>query len=131
MMKEAARRGLDDHFLAVAADRQPVERLHRALRLAMRRSEGGEIVEADQLLRRGVHRIGVERPRDLPRQSLVPRQRRAAVDDAIFIGAADSREARVPVVGDDLARSEEHTSELQSLMRISYAVFCLKQKQSQ
>src|SRR3546814_4173823 len=30
------------------------------------------------------------------------------------------------VVGDD--RSEEHTSELQSLMRISYAVFCLKKK---
>src|SRR3546814_1722679 len=28
-------------------------------------------------------------------------------------------------------RSEEHTSELQSLMRISYAVFCLKKKQSQ
>src|SRR3546814_7716023 len=27
-----------------------------------------------------------------------------------------------------VARSEEHTSELQSLMRISYAVFCLKQK---
>src|SRR3546814_9420011 len=27
-------------------------------------------------------------------------------------------------------RSEEHTSELQSLMRISYAVFCLKQKKS-
>src|SRR3546814_9212294 len=28
----------------------------------------------------------------------------------------------------DLSRSEEHTSELQSLMRISYAVFCLKKK---
>src|SRR3546814_6716434 len=28
-------------------------------------------------------------------------------------------------------RSEEHTSELQSLMRISYAVFCLKQKKRQ
>src|SRR3546814_8596932 len=28
-------------------------------------------------------------------------------------------------------RSEEHTSELQSLMRISYAVFCLKKKQTQ
>src|SRR3546814_9652380 len=27
-------------------------------------------------------------------------------------------------------RSEEHTSELQSLMRISYAVFCLKQKKT-
>src|SRR3546814_2304436 len=33
------------------------------------------------------------------------------------------------VAGDvDLLRSEEHTSELQSLMRISYAVFCLKKK---
>src|SRR3546814_3161959 len=30
--------------------------------------------------------------------------------------------------GDGVYRSEEHTSELQSLMRISYAVFCLKQK---
>src|SRR3546814_9286876 len=29
------------------------------------------------------------------------------------------------------SRSEEHTSELQSLMRISYAVFCLKQKKNQ
>src|SRR3546814_10544936 len=28
----------------------------------------------------------------------------------------------------DVGRSEEHTSELQSLMRISYAVFCLKKK---
>src|SRR3546814_7004340 len=28
------------------------------------------------------------------------------------------------------ARSEEHTSELQSLMRISYAVFCLKKKKT-
>src|SRR3546814_1299362 len=31
-------------------------------------------------------------------------------------------------VGGELQRSEEHTSELQSLMRISYAVFCLKKK---
>src|SRR3546814_7054593 len=31
-------------------------------------------------------------------------------------------------VGDIEIRSEEHTSELQSLMRISYAVFCLKKK---
>src|SRR3546814_8823411 len=29
------------------------------------------------------------------------------------------------------SRSEEHTSELQSLMRISYAVFCLKKKKNQ
>src|SRR3546814_4600557 len=32
------------------------------------------------------------------------------------------------VDGECLQRSEEHTSELQSLMRISYAVFCLKKK---
>src|SRR3546814_5613389 len=32
--------------------------------------------------------------------------------------------------GSTLPRSEEHTSELQSLMRISYAVFCLKKKNS-
>src|SRR3546814_2689717 len=32
------------------------------------------------------------------------------------------------IAGERLARSEEHTSELQSLMRISYAVFCLKKK---
>src|SRR3546814_13560138 len=31
-------------------------------------------------------------------------------------------------ISDPVARSEEHTSELQSLMRISYAVICLKKK---
>src|SRR3546814_5159788 len=41
--------------------------------------------------------------------------------------------AAVPIPREDYApprkaRSEEHTSELQSLMRLSYAVFCLKQK---
>src|SRR3546814_6051428 len=35
--------------------------------------------------------------------------------------------AGAPVIA-TLQRSEEHTSELQSLMRISYAVFCLKKK---
>src|SRR3546814_953735 len=38
-----------------------------------------------------------------------------------------SNESTLP----SLARSEEHTSELQSLMRISYAVFCLKKKSTQ
>src|SRR3546814_6919774 len=35
-----------------------------------------------------------------------------------------------PVRADRTRRSEEHTSELQSLMRISYAVFCLKKKKT-
>src|SRR3546814_2780736 len=34
----------------------------------------------------------------------------------------------LPAARDGYDRSEEHTSELQSLMRISYAVFCLKKK---
>src|SRR3546814_1364930 len=37
--------------------------------------------------------------------------------------------ASAPALRGTLLRSEEHTSELQSLMRISYAVFCLKKKQ--
>src|SRR3546814_10020015 len=41
-----------------------------------------------------------------------------------------SRGAKGKAIGEcwDNRRSEEHTSELQSLMRISYAVFCLKKK---
>src|SRR3546814_6998803 len=38
---------------------------------------------------------------------------------------------RFPKLMPDSSRSEEHTSELQSLMRISYAVFCLKKKNMQ
>src|SRR3546814_2557746 len=46
--------------------------------------------------------------------------------------AAIMRLARLETIGSAaaLARSEEHTSELQSLMRISYAVFCLKKKKT-
>src|SRR3546814_9317705 len=42
------------------------------------------------------------------------------------------RRYREPLHGGDgwTVRSEEHTSELQSLMRISYAVFCLKKKKN-
>src|SRR3546814_2587020 len=43
-------------------------------------------------------------------------------------GAAITSGGRVLCVVARGARSEEHTSELQSLMRISYAVFCLKTK---
>src|SRR3546814_2271733 len=61
--------------------------------------------------------------------------------DRLALGVAD--EGHLLVAGDDalrnrlggreqlldtIVRSEEHTSELQSLMRISYAVFCLKKK---
>src|SRR3546814_20587868 len=42
--------------------------------------------------------------------------------------AAHAEFAAIGKLGGRIVRSEEHTSELQSLMRISYAVFCLKKK---
>src|SRR3546814_5008599 len=47
-----------------------------------------------------------------------------------YIGQAIGIDAIIEPFG-GVARSEEHTSELQSLMRISYAVFCLKKKKNQ
>src|SRR3546814_10203517 len=55
-------------------------------------------------------------PASTPMKPMVPAMRVAAIDFS-----------RVPAPP---TRSEEHTSELQSLMRISYAVFCLKKKKT-
>src|SRR3546814_2892632 len=46
----------------------------------------------------------------------------------VYLTAADSNGMMVSFIQSNYQRSEEHTSELQSLMRISYAVFCLKKK---
>src|SRR3546814_8297540 len=52
--------------------------------------------------------------------------------ETLTVFLADTRLELLPLWISALAiRSEEHTSELQSLMRISYAVFCLKKKQQQ
>src|SRR3546814_2122987 len=55
--------------------------------------------------------------------------------DTFKLKALDSMKTTVDTLSTEveksrgyIARSEEHTSELQSLMRISYAVFCLKKK---
>src|SRR3546814_2338933 len=59
---------------------------------------------------------------------------RATAEDLVrdaFILIWKNASSYDPAMGDARAwmyRSEEHTSELQSLMRISYAVFCLKKK---
>src|SRR3546814_4945287 len=50
----------------------------------------------------------------------------AAPPEAVLLGF--QRPLRLEACVDEQERSEEHTSELQSLMRISYAVFCLKKK---
>src|SRR3546814_10713254 len=51
----------------------------------------------------------------------------ASLDGVVLRGAPTNPAAQAPRAR--FERSEEHTSELQSLMRISYAVFCLKTKQ--
>src|SRR3546814_1499007 len=57
-----------------------------------------------------------------------------ALADHFAVANDDAADARVwlrrvnAMLGEHGIRSEEHTSELQSLMRISYAVFCLKKK---
>src|SRR3546814_7005064 len=60
------------------------------------------------------------------RRRAVIRRQHASTEAGISVGnplaAVTGRVGKV--------RSEEHTSELQSLMRISYAVFCLKKKQT-
>src|SRR3546814_5477061 len=70
-----------------------------------------------------------------------PQERRAMLEEAAGISglhvrrkdaeqklrAAEANLMRLDEILSDM-RSEEHTSELQSLMRISYAVFCLKKK---
>src|SRR3546814_10140596 len=67
---------------------------------------------------------------------VVDRERHAAVAavDRARRGVDQMLDGGVPAAlehvdeADEIARSEEHTSELQSLMRHSYAVFCLKKK---
>src|SRR3546814_1758588 len=78
MMEEGTGGDVKQDGLALTPDIEPIQRLHRALRLAMRRAESRKVVQPRQALRR--------------------------------------------------LRSEEPTSELQSLMRISYSGFFLETK---
>src|SRR3546814_10302353 len=56
-------------------------------------------------------------------------RQRQAVGDVEIDGAEDREGLVLHLIGFvEAVRSEEHTSELQSLMRISYAVFCLQKK---
>src|SRR3546814_10537567 len=75
------------------------------------------------------------RPWDIPGACAGPERRHGAfascrrvVQAGAAIAASGVSGAHPPRRGPRIARSEEHTSELQSLMRISYAVFCLKKK---
>src|SRR3546814_5621934 len=57
-----------------------------------------------------------------------PFQKSSPMTSNIVMTLSPFSSARKPLVSSPQRRSEEHTSELQSLMRISYAVFCMKKK---
>src|SRR3546814_8078165 len=84
--------------------------------------EKGDAAAVEQGFAQAAHRVRLEvrQSRLLPN----PLEPRAALGDW------DAAGGRLPLytASQGVHRSEEHTSELQSLMRISYAVFCLKQK---
>src|SRR3546814_8506713 len=79
------------------------------------------------------YRLRLWRPHRYP-ASLQPRSPRqclgaqAAWQTSRVLPPLPAPAAHLVAVGQIRGRSEEHTSELQSLMRISYAVFCLKKK---
>src|SRR3546814_1026633 len=75
---------------------------------------------------------GDRRTRDRGNDRRLPGDRRFGFDapgkKAADIAFVNEAVAHRQLAGPGKMRSEEHTSELQSLMRISYAVFCLKKK---
>src|SRR3546814_3300075 len=98
-------------------------RAHYARRLPCRRLGIDGRQRAVLLLRRRLARV---RPRGRRRNKEETTMRKHAI--AIFGAAAMAAAWGVPAQAQSTSgmtlRSEEHTSELQSLMRISYAVFC-------
>src|SRR3546814_9729416 len=65
---------------------------------------------------------------DQAQYEIVARATEHVVDADTTIQRVSVRTAVEPILTRSAVRSEEHTSELQSLMRISYAVFCLKKQ---
>src|SRR3546814_5139464 len=98
-----------DHRVLRAARSEHAERVDRALAVMARARQ------------RVVHRAALADQADGVREIVVaraPALDRVLPDRALRLVAAR--------IGEDDGRSEEHTSELQSLMRIPYAVLCLK-----
>src|SRR3546814_2518469 len=99
----------------------------------------GDFVELDADTRGTVHAINILATRIITNDNigvLVPNAEFVNVRVANWTHRSDNRRIRVPsrvgfgVDKELVKRSEEHTSELQSLMRITYAVFCLTKKTS-
>src|SRR3546814_9599745 len=96
-----------------------VAQLHALDLLALQEIDEGIVAEAAHgALGEGEVALVVAAP--------LPAQARLGLGAALGGGLLLLRQA----LGDSAVRSEEHTSELQSLMRISYGVFCLKKKKT-
>src|SRR3546814_5018995 len=90
------------------------------------------IVEQTRTLRRPRHadRFGIALGPAF-RQAGERRARAERTRGPVHLGPDMRQRAEYPAAKETGDRSEEHTSELQSLMRNSYAVFCLKKKNTQ
>src|SRR3546814_7760859 len=85
------------------------------------------LVDRDDRLRILHARKVLDRARNADREIDLRGNDLAGLADLIIVGDI----ARVDRGARSTERSEEHTSELQSLMRLSYAVFCLKKKHNE
>src|SRR3546814_4182589 len=98
--------------------------------------EQGQSIDFVPMIKRGMkgvdHGSGLERRRCERRTCRCRFGRFVRIDSRDGARSDKRRDAPAPNLthpcSPDLPRSEEHTSELQSLMRISYAVFCLTKK---
>src|SRR3546814_2533973 len=94
---------------------------------------GGTVLHAAH---RAIESITLDREAMHLKDSLMPRYAELIYNGFWFAPEREMLQALIDksqerVNGTVRLRSEEHTSELQSLMRISYAVFCLKKKNKQ
>src|SRR3546814_3308572 len=107
MMRQSGLFGLSDHKMMLSADGDSLEVLARVVDFeAFRATVVSALNYSDRplcIIRTQIHSCSF-------------------VCSGRLLSASRSRRS------DQMTRSEEHTSELQSLMRISYAVFCLKKK---
>src|SRR3546814_3943168 len=91
---------------------RPVNKLRSAKGVRLVDATSGELVHVDEQMARDVGSLMNEAP--IRKVSVLAKPNLESRDHEGAMWRVD--------------RSEEHTSELQSLMRISYAVFCLKKK---
>src|SRR3546814_8171808 len=137
-----ARRKGEQRDLFERRDTQVADQRLRAVIVAHRRADEevfgavaveqpriGDLFAADI----DTHPIAIDRDRDVHRTVDIA-VKRGLEEMRHACGAARDRAVAREIQldrGDRAVRSEEHTSELQSLMRNSYAVFCLKKKKKQ